>query len=411
MSATNPWFLLALIATAGLYHLELAATLLNLSALKPEAPGRLRATTDPETHARALEYARASAKLSLIEASSSLALLLGFWWSGGFGWLDHVIQGWHLAPVTNGLAAIGVVFLAGQAVSLPFEIYDTFVVERGFGFNKTTAATFVLDRIKGLALLALAGLPLAALLLWLFMNSDRAALYGWLAVSAFSLLLSFVAPRLIMPMFLKFEPLADSVLRGKIDALSQRLAFPIADVSVVDGSRRSTKANAFFAGFGRAKRIALFDTLLKKHTHDEILAVLAHEIGHFKRRHVPKQIVLSLASGALLFTFLHFALRDPRLCAAFGISQPSVAWGLVFFSITCQPLNQALSLIGGHLSRKFEFEADAFAKSAMGTAAPMVEALTKLSRDQLSNPTPHPFYVFLHYTHPPVLERVAALES
>lgn len=411
MSATNPWFLLALVATVGLFHLELAATLLNVSALKPEVPERLRATTDPDTHARALEYAGISAKLGVIEGASSLALLLGFWWSGGFAWMDDVIRGWHLAPVTNGLAVIGVVFLASQAVSLPFEIYDTFVVERSFGFNRTTAATFVLDRIKGLALLALAGLPLAALLLWLFMNSNRAALYGWLAMSAFSLVLSFIAPRLIMPMFLKFEPLADPVLRGRIDALSRLLAFPVADVSVVDGSRRSTKANAFFAGFGKAKRIALFDTLLKNHTHDEILAVLAHEIGHFKRRHVPKQIALSLASSAALFALLHFALRDPRLCAAFGVSPPSVAWGLVFFSIICQPLSQALGLISGHLSRKFEFEADAFAKGAMGTAAPMVEALTKLSRDQLSNPTPHPFYVFMHYTHPPVLARVAALES
>jgi len=411
MSATNPWFLLALVATVGLFHLELAATLLNLSALKPEAPERLRATTDPETHARALEYARVSAKLGVIEGGGTLALLLGFWWSGGFGWLDHVIQGWHLAPVTNGLAVIGVVFLARQAVSLPFEIYDTFVVERGFGFNKTSVATFVLDRVKELALLALAGLPLLALLLWFFMNSNHAALYGWLAVSAFSLLLSFVAPRLIMPMFFKFQPLADAALRGKIDALSQRLAFPVADVGVVDGSRRSTKANAFFAGFGRAKRIALFDTLLKNHTHDEILAVLAHEIGHFKRRHVPKQIALSLVSSALMFALLHFALRDPRLCAAFGVGHPSIAWGLVFFSVCYQPLNQVLGVLGGLLSRRFEFEADAFAKRAIGTAAPMVEALTRLSRDQLSNPTPHPFYVLLHYSHPTVLQRVAALES
>lgn len=411
MSTTNPWFLLALIATAGLYHLELIATLLNLSALKPEVPERLRATTDQETHARALEYARVSAKAGLTEAGCLLALLLGFWWSGGFGWLDHVIRGWHLAPVTNGLAVIGIAFLAGRVVSLPFEVYDTFVVERAFGFNKTTVATFVLDRIKGLALLALVGLPLVALLLWLFIYSDHAALYGWLAVSTLSLLLSFAAPRLIMPMFLKFEPLADLALRGRIDALSQRLEFPVADVSVADGSRRSTKANAFFAGFGRTKRIALFDTLLKNHTHDEILAVLAHEIGHFKRRHVPKQIAFSLASSALLFALLHFALRDPRLCEAFGLNHPSVAWGLVFFSIVSQPLNQALNVIGGHFSRKFEFEADAFAKGAMGTSAPMVDALTRLSRDRLSNPTPHPLYVFLHYTHPPVLERVAALQT
>lgn len=411
MSASNPWFLLALAATVGLYHLELLATLLNLSALKPAPPERLRATTDQETHERALEYARVTGKLSVVESSVSLALMIGFWWLGGFRWLDGSIRGWHLAPVPNGLAVISTVFLARQAVSLPFEIYDTFVVERDFGFNKTSVATFVLDHIKGLALLAALGLPIAALLLWLFLNSDFAALYGWLAVSAFSLLMSFIAPRLIMPMFFKFAPLEDATLRGRIDALARRLEFPVADVSVVDGSRRSTKANAFFAGFGRAKRIALFDTLLKNHTHDEILAVLAHEIGHCKRRHVPKQMALSLASGALLFALLAVALRDPRLCAAFGIGRPSVAWGLVFFSIAWQPVGQVLRLIGGQLSRRFEFEADAYAKGAMDSGAPMVEALTKLSRDHLSNPTPHPFYVLLHYSHPPVLQRVAALEN
>ncbi|MCE9519369.1 MAG: M48 family metallopeptidase [Verrucomicrobia bacterium] len=411
MSLDNPWFLLALIATLGLYHLELFATLLNLSALKPEPPESLRATTDQDTHERALEYARVSAKLGIIESSVSLTLMLGFWWLGGFNWLDQVIRGWHLTQIVNGLAVISLVFLARQLVSFPFEVYDTFVIERGFGFNKTTPATFLLDRIKGLVLLTALGLPILALLLWLFNNSDRAALYGWLAVSSFSLLMSFIAPRLIMPMFFKFTPLEDVELRKKIDSLSLRLAFPVSDVSVVDGSRRSTKANAFFAGFGKAKRIALFDTLLKNHTHDEILAVLAHEIGHCKRRHVPQQIVLSLAASALMFALLHYALRDPQLCAAFGIGRPSIAWGLVFFSIAYQPLNQLLSLIGGHLSRKFEFEADAYAKAALDSATPMVNALTKLSRDHLSNPTPHPFYVFLHYSHPPVLQRVAALEN
>jgi STE24 endopeptidase len=410
MSVSNPWFVLALVATVGLYHLELIATLLNLSALPAEPPERLRATTAPEDHERALEYARVSARLGVIESSVSLALMLGFWWLGGFGWLDQVSRGWLLPPLVRGLAVISGLFLARQIIALPFEIYDTFVIERGFGFNRTSVATFVLDRIKGLALLAALGVPLLALLLWLFINNDRAALYGWLAVSAFSLLMSFVAPRLIMPLFYKFTPLEDAALRERIDALSRRLAFPVADVSVVDGSRRSTKANAFFAGLGRAKRIALFDTLLKNHTHEEILAVLAHEIGHCKKRHVPRQIGFALASGALMFALLHFALRDPRLCAAFGIGRPSVVWGLVFFSVVYQPVSLLVSVIGSHLSRRFEFEADAFARGAMDSPAPMVQALTKLSRDHLSNPTPHPFYVLLHYSHPPVLQRVAALE-
>ncbi len=411
MEISNPWLWLALVATVGLYHLELIATFLNLSALRPEPPERLRAVINAEEHERALEYARVRAKSGIIESSVSLGLLLAFWLGGGFGWADKLARGWQLAPLTSGLALIGLLFLLRNLMSLPFDIYDTFVIERSFGFNNTTIATFIMDRVKGLLLAALLGIPLLALLLWLFAKFNSAALLGWVAVSLFSLVMSWVAPRLILPLFYKFEPLHDEVLRERIAALSRQLDFPVADVSVVDGSRRSTKANAFFTGFGKTKRIALFDTLLKNHSHDEILAVLAHEIGHCKRRHVPKQMALSLAVSALMFALLQYGLRDPRLCAAFGIHIPTIAWGFVFFSIVYQPISLVLGLIGGHLSRKYEFEADDFAKQSMCSAAPMVEALTKLSRDHLSNPTPHPFYVLLHYSHPPMLQRVAALES
>ena len=410
MEISNPWLWLALVATVGLYHLELIATFLNLSALRPEPPERLRAVINAEEHERALEYARVRAKSGIIESSVSLGLLLAFWLGGGFGWADKLARGWQLAPLTSGLALIGLLFLLRNLMSLPFDIYDTFVIERSFGFNNTTIATFIMDRVKGLLLAALLGIPLLALLLWLFAKFNSAVLLGWVAVSLFSLVMSWVAPRLILPLFYKFEPLHDEVLRERIAALSRQLDFPVADVSVVDGSRRSTKANAFFTGFGKTKRIALFDTLLKNHSHDEILAVLAHEIGHCKRRHVPKQMALSLAVSALMFALLQYGLRDPRLCAAFGIQTPTVAWGVIFFSIVYQPISLLLGLIGSHLSRKFEFEADAFARQALGSAAPMVEALAKLSRDHLSNPTPHPFYVFLHYSHPPVLQRLAALE-
>lgn len=411
MQISNPWFWLALVATVGLYHLELIATFLNLSALKPEPPARLRAFINDEEHERTLEYARVSAKSGIMESSVSLGLLLAFWFGGGFGWLDALVRSWHLTSMMTGLALISLLFLLRNLMALPFDIYDTFVIERGFGFNKTTVATFIMDRVKGLLLGALLGLPLLALLLWLFAKFDAAALLGWIVVSLFSLIMSWLAPRLILPLFYKFEPLQDEALRERIVALSRKLDFPVADVSVVDGSRRSTKANAFFTGFGKTKRIALFDTLLKNHTHDEILAVLAHEIGHCQRRHVPKQMMLSLAVSALMFALLHFALRDPRMCAAFGVQIPTIAWGFIFFSIVYQPISLLLGLIAGQLSRKNEFEADDFAKQSMGSAAPMVEALSKLSRDHLSNPTPHPFYVFLNYSHPPVLQRLAALES
>lgn len=411
MNASNPWFLLALLGTVGLYHVNLLATLLNLSALRPEPPRRLSATCSQEDHERALEYARVSARNHVVESSVTLAALLGFWFGGGFGWLDAATREWNLPPLLHGLAVVGFLFLVRQGLDLPFDIYDTFVTERQFGFNRTSPATFVLDRLKELALLAVLGLPLLSLLLWLFARSPNAALYGWLAVSATSLLVSFVAPRLILPLFFKFEPLRDEALRASIDDLARRLDFPVSEVSVIDGSRRSTKANALFAGFGRAKRIALFDTLVQNHPRDEILAVLAHEIGHHKLGHVPKQIALSLLASAVLFALLDLALGDPRLWSAFGVATPSVALGLVFFSIAWKPAGLALALLGGHLSRRFEFAADAFARRALGSADPMTAALTRLSRDHLANPTPHPFHVLLHDSHPPVLRRIEALET
>jgi STE24 endopeptidase len=296
-------------------------------------------------------------------------------------------------------------------MNLPFDVYDTFVIEERFGFNKTTPVTFAMDRVKELLLAAILGLPLLALLLWLFAHLPLAALYGWLVVNAFTLLLSFIGPRLIMPLFFKIEPLQDASLKAEIVALSQRLAFPVAEVSMVDGSRRSTKANAFFTGFGKTKRIALYDTLLQNHSRQEILAVLAHEIGHNKCHHVPKQLALSVATSGVIFALLHFALHDPRLCAAFGVTHPDIAWGMVFFTILLAPLGTVLGLFSGWLSRKFEFEADAFAKSAMQSSKPLSEALTRLTKDHLGNPTPHPFYVALHYSHPPVLQRLEALEG
>jgi STE24 endopeptidase len=411
MTLSNPWFLLALVATIGLWKLEIIATFLNMSALAPEVPARLRGLVTDEEHERAREYACVSAKFDIVKSSILLGLFLAFWWCGGFGWVDGVLKGFGWSDLKTGLALFSILFLAQVVLSLPFDLYDTFVIEERFGFNKTTPVTFAMDLVKQLALAAILGLPLLALLLWLFAHVPMAALYGWLVVNAFTLVLSFVAPRLILPLFFKIEPLQDVALKEAIMALSQRLGFPVAEVSMVDGSRRSTKANAFFTGFGKTKRIALYDTLLQNHSREEILAVLAHEIGHNKCRHVPKQLALSIVTSGLMFALLHFALTDPRVCAAFGVTQPTIAWGMAFFAILLSPLGTLLGLFSSWLSRKFEFEADAFARAAMQSPKPLVEALTRLTKDHLGNPTPHPFYVALHYSHPPILRRLAALES
>lgn len=411
MTFSNPWFLAAVVGTLGWFHLKLVADLLNLSRLSGDVPARMRDLVTEEDQQRSVEYQLASAKLGVLEDSVLLAITLAFWWIGGFGWLDRWSMQLGLGSIGSGLAVLSLVVLGQTILNLPLEAWRTFGVETEFGFNKTTPATFIKDRIKGLALSALLGLPLVALLLWFFEWSPFAALWSWLAVSAFGLLMSWLSPRLIMPWFLKFTPMPEGELRSAIFALAKKLDFPVADISIVDGSRRSTKANAFFAGFGKTRRIALFDTLVNGHTQDEIVAVLAHEIGHAKLKHVPQQIIVGLLMSGLMFGLLHFALQDHRLFSAFGVMYPSTAMGLILFMMVYRPWSTLLDPLVQGLSRKHEFQADRYAREAVGSPAPLVNALKKLSRDHLSHLTPHPFYVWLHYSHPPMLQRLEALEA
>lgn len=410
MILSNPWFLAALLAILGVFHLDLIATLLNLSRYGLPLPERLKGVFDEETVKKAAEYAGRSARVDLIRDAFFLALLIAVWWSGGFAWIDAKAaeQGW--STLWTNVAALGVVVLVKSLLAIPFEAWDTFGVEAEFGFNRTTPGTFIMDRIKGMLLTLLLGVPLLALILWFFQTQPLAALWAWLCVSGFSLLMAWLAPRLLMPMFMKFTPLGEGTLRTAILGLAERLKFPVADVSVVDGSRRSSKANAFFAGFGKTKRIALFDTLIDKHNEEELLAVLAHEIGHCKLRHVPVQIAIGLAESALMFWLLHLALKSPAFFAAFGVHGQPVGLGLLFFSLLYQPLGMLLGLVSSAMSRKHEFEADAFAAQAC-TAAPLMTALKKLSTENLAHPQPHPLTVALHYSHPPLGERLAALEK
>ncbi|MBX7210054.1 MAG: M48 family metallopeptidase [Verrucomicrobiaceae bacterium] len=409
MNVDNPWFLFALLGSLGLFHLELAADFLNLSRL----PGADSAGTQDQKQEieRLVGYNTAVTKAGIVRSSISLGLLLAFWFCGGFGWLDAWTRssGWDAAG--TGVLLVAVLGAVQSVLALPFDVWDTFGIEARFGFNRSTPATFIADHVKGLVLSAVIGLPVVWLVVWFFATQPLAALYAWLSVVAAGVLMSWLAPRLIMPWFLKFEPLREGPLRDAILAMARRLEFPVSEVSVVDGSRRSSKANAFFAGFGRNKRIAIFDTLVSAHPADEIVAVLAHEIGHFKRRHVVWLMLAGFAQMAVIFVLLHVALRSPSLFVAFGVREMSPGMGLVLCMIIFRPLSTLLDVGQLALSRRFEFEADAFAADATGTASSLAGALKKLSHDQLSHPSPHPFYVRLHLSHPPVAERLRALES
>ncbi len=395
--------------------LNFVADLLNLRRLSPELPPEFRDVHDRESYARSQEYLRANTRFAWLSSAVGLLALFVFWGAGGFAALHRWVEAleWPLAP--TGVLYILVLLLGRTLLKLPFRIYDTFVIEERFGFNRTTPKTFVLDLLKGLVVGAAIGIPLLAAILFLFdWAGDWGWLYGWVATSVFLLVVQFVAPRWIMPWFNKFQPLPEEEegLREKIDELAETANFPVRDVSMIDGSRRSSKANAFFAGFGRNRRIALFDTLIANHSHAEIVAVLAHEIGHFRKKHVPLRMFLGIVHAGVLFFILSIFLDHAGLYEAFHITdhQPIYA-GLVFFSLLYHPVEMVLSMLLGAMSRRHEYAADRFADELTGRGEDLAAALKKLSRDSLANLTPHPFYVFLNYSHPPVLERIRRLTA
>lgn len=411
MSLSNPWFVAALVGVIGVFHLEFIATLLNLARLGKPIPRSLEEVFPEETRENLAAYIRDSQRVSFTRDVTLLGVLIVFWWSGGFGWLQTWAESQGRGPLATSVVVIAAVMLAQTWISLPFDAWDTFGVEARYGFNKMTFGTFVSDHIKGLTLGALLGLPVAAVLVWFFQTQTWAALYAWLFIAAFTLLMTWLAPRVIMPLFLKFQPMEDGELKEAIFALARKLDFPVAEVSVVDGSRRSTKANAFFAGFGKTRRIALYDTLLKSHSTEEIVAILAHEIGHNKCKHVPVMLGLNLLEMAIMLGLLGWVLKSPEFFAAFGVHGTPVGMGLVLFGMIYKPLGVLTGLLGLRMSRKHEFEADAFARKAVGSSVPLVEGLKRLSRDHLAHPQPHPLTVWLHYSHPPLVERLRALQS
>ena len=326
--------------------------------------------------------------------------------------LDSWIRGFPFNELISGIIFIVLLMIAKSILSLPFSIYSTFVIEEKFGFNKTTVKIFLLDLLKGTVLGALIGIPLLAGILAFFIYAgDLAWLYAWLVVTAFSLLMQYIAPTWIMPLFNTFTPLEDGALKTEIERYSRKVNFSLKGLFVIDGSKRSSKSNAFFTGFGKNKRVALYDTLIENHSVEELVAVLAHEIGHYKKKHIVKGMIVSIVHSAILFFLLSVFLQEKGLFDAFYMDNMSIYGGLIFFGMLYAPIEMILSIFMQMSSRKHEFEADAFAVETTGNKVDMINTLKKLSKDNLSNLTPHPIYVFLNYSHPPVLERIKAIEA
>lgn len=416
MTDWNFMTILIVVALFALWKLELVATLLNLRSFPSAVPAELQDVMDEQKLEQARAYLLTNSRFHLIESLASLIALIIFWVLGGFGWLDQLSRSFSGNPIVAGLIFLSLLFLGQSLLSLPFAWYHTFVIEQKFGFNRSTPALFVMDRVKGLLLAAIIGLPIAAIVLWIFGNVPNAWLWAWIVVTVFQLLLTYLAPSFILPLFNKFTPMPEGEQRQAIEALGDRCGFPLDGVFVMDGSKRSTKANAFFTGLGKRKKIALFDTLMEKHTQPELLGVLAHEIGHFRCGHIKQRLIVGILQMAAIFFLLGLA-TDPDgkfsrlLFDAFGVKEISPHVGLVLFAILLEPFGKFLGVLANAWSRKHEFEADAYAAKVTGEREPLGEALKKLSADHLSHPTPSRLRVWLDYSHPPLIERLAALRN
>ncbi|MFW5499751.1 MULTISPECIES: M48 family metallopeptidase [unclassified Maridesulfovibrio] len=385
---------------------------LNRKALSPELPAEFSTTFDADDYRKSQDYTKAGIGFENISSSVSTLITILFILLGGFNAVDLWANGFGYGEILTGL-----IFYAGLAVlsdiaSLPFSLYSTFVIEEKFGFNKTTLKTYFMDKLKGYLLGGIiGGAILGGVLLFFNAAGSLAWLWCWIFTVLITLGVQYIAPTWILPLFNKFTPLEDGELKEKIEQFAAENGFELSGIFMIDGSKRSTKANAFFTGFGKKKRIALFDTLIDNLSTDEIVAVLAHEIGHSKLGHIRKMMTMSIINTGVIFLLMSFFLGNKELFAAFGMQNISVHAGLIFFALLYTPVSIVLSIFSNIRSRKHEFEADAFAAETTRTPEALIEALKKLSVSNLANLTPHPFYVWLEYSHPPVLKRIEALRN
>lgn len=376
-----------------------------------EVPEGLRGYFDEERMKRSLNYHREKKRLKAISSTVTVLGVLFLLFTGGFGWLDQQVAAYTQGPFLRPLLFFGILLGASELLSLPFSLYDTFVIEERYGFNKSTLSTFVADRIKAWVMGAILGGALFAFVIEVYRwaGSDF-WLYAWVVLATFTLFMAIFYTRFVLPLFNKMEPMGEGDLRNAIRSFCDKVNFPLTDLYVMDGSKRSSKANAFFSGLGNKKRIVLFDTLIEKHSVQEVVAVLAHEVGHFKKKHTRSSVIISLLHMGLMLYLFSWAVESPALSQAFGVEAASFHIGLLGFSFLYTPISTLLSIGMNYMSRNNEYEADRYAKEHYGGEA-LAIALKKLSSDHLADLYPHPYVVFVHYSHPPILDRLKALDD
>lgn len=393
------------------FVVEKTLDFLNASKFKDPIPSALKDVLDPSQYQRSQQYKAANFRFGLLSSTISLVVLLGFILLGGFAFVDDLARSLFDYPIPIGLAFFGILILASDILSLPFSYYHTFTIEERFGFNKSTRKTFFLDKLKGWGMMLILGGGILALIIWFYeLTGANFWWYSWILISIFSIFLNMFYSRLIVPLFNKQYPLAKGSLRSKIETYAEQQGFNLENIFVIDGSKRSTKANAYFSGFGKEKRVTLYDTLISDLDEEEIVGVLAHEIGHYKKNHIVVNLSLSIVITGLTLWLLSLFIGNPVLSQALGVTQPSFHIGLVAFGLLYSPISEITSLLMNYLSRKFEYQADNFARDTYN-GAPLISGLKKLSKNNLSNLSPHPAYVFVHYSHPPLAKRIHNLES
>jgi len=373
-------------------------------------PEKLKGICDEEEYRKTQLYNKDNNKLSLWSSSFNLVVILLMIIAGGFALADNLARSISSNSVIISLVFFGIIGFLSDIINVPFGYYDTFVIEKKYGFNTMTIKTFIADHIKSWFIALLVGVPVLGLITWFYYKTGKNFwLYAWGLITVFSVFINLFYSELIVPLFNKQIPLPEGSLRSMIETFSKKTGFRLRNIYIIDGSKRSTKANAYFSGFGPKKRIVLFDTLQKELSEEEIVAVLAHEMGHYKKKHVLLNLVLSVIVTGLMLFLLSEVVNSPSLSQALGSKQASFHLGLIVFGILYSPLSLFIGLLTNYISRKNEFAADRFVKDNFRPEL-LAEALKKLSVKNLSNMMPHPAYVFFHYSHPPLLQRLEKLE-
>jgi len=408
----NVYYIIIITAIIFEFLLSSLSSLLDIKNITSKIPESFKKAYNQEKYVKSQQYLKARTRFGLFSNVFSFSLILFVIHSELFGILDNYVRNQTESYIFQGLLFIGIIYFIQDIISLPFSIYNTFIIEEKFGFNKSTIKLFFIDKIKGyLIFLILGSLILTPILYFFYSFSEFGWVIAWLILIVFMIGLQPLFVHIIAPMFNKFTPLEDGELRSEIEKYSSKVDFPLSRIDVMDGSKRSAHSNAYFTGFGKSRRIAIFDTLIDKHSTKEIVSVVAHEVGHYKLKHIFQGIIIGIIeTGIMLFCF-NLIMKDVSLFHVFGVNQISVHGGLVFFSMLYAPVNMITSIFTTAISRKNEYEADRYSFDTTKDADALKSMLIGLSANNLSHLTPHPLKVFLSYSHPPVIDRINAIEN